>query len=351
MKGDPKYLKIFGRSSARILTLCILLISCGPHRAFAQQPPGTDEHVLNTTLVTTEPGVAVEVLDWGGGGSPVVLLAGLGGTAHGFDSFAVTLRQYFHVYGVTRRGYGASSAPQATPEIYTADRLADDVLSVLGQLHVNRPILIGHSLAGEELSSIGSRNPGRVAGLVYLDAGYRYALSKPDMGDLQIDIITMRKYLIGALDGLSPLELKTATDNFLRELPAFQKEMESYSATLGKAHVMSGDELAKARAERDSPEGQVERAILDGEQRYGDIKSPLLAFFAYPDSIDKNAISDAEAIAEKRQRDFVDQRATLFRSLPDATVVLLPNARHAVQDSNRSEVVQQILEFAKRVKH
>jgi non-heme chloroperoxidase len=32
-------------------------------------------------------------------------------------------------------------------------------------------VLVGHSLAGEELSSIGSRYPERVAGLIYLDGG------------------------------------------------------------------------------------------------------------------------------------------------------------------------------------
>ena len=46
---------------------------------------------------------------------------------------------------------------------------------VLDQLRVNRPVLVGHSVGGEELSSIGSRHPEKVAGLVYLDAAYGYA--------------------------------------------------------------------------------------------------------------------------------------------------------------------------------
>lgn len=46
---------------------------------------------------------------------------------------------------------------------------------------------MGHSLAGEELSSIGSRFPKRVAGLVYLDAGYEYALYAGLRGDFEID--------------------------------------------------------------------------------------------------------------------------------------------------------------------
>jgi hypothetical protein len=41
-----------------------------------------------TRLVTVEPDVQVEVLEWAGTGRPLVLLAGAGHTAHVFDGFA-----------------------------------------------------------------------------------------------------------------------------------------------------------------------------------------------------------------------------------------------------------------------
>jgi non-heme chloroperoxidase len=68
------------------------------------------------------------------------------------------------------RGFGGSSRPAPTVDNHSAERLGDDVLAVIDALQFNRPILIGHSVAGEELSSIGSRHPEKVAGLVYLDA-------------------------------------------------------------------------------------------------------------------------------------------------------------------------------------
>src|SRR5205823_13648778 len=98
----------------------------------------------------------------------------LGNTAHIFDKFAPKLIDQYHVYGITRRGFGSSSSPASG---YSADRLADDVLAVLDSLKLSRPVLAGHSIAGEELSSIGSRHPEKVAGLVYLDAAYGYAFS------------------------------------------------------------------------------------------------------------------------------------------------------------------------------
>ena len=64
-------------------------------------------------FVAVEDGVRLEVLDWGGSGRPIVLLAGLGFSAHVFDGFAEKLTDTYHVYGITRRGYGASSRPKS----------------------------------------------------------------------------------------------------------------------------------------------------------------------------------------------------------------------------------------------
>ena len=138
----------------------------------------TTSHAVQ--FVTVQPDVNVEVVDFGGpstaGGKVIVLLAGMGGTAHAFDEFAPKLAKTHPVFGVTRRGFGASSVPASG---YGADRLGDDVLAVMDALKLTRPILVGHSLGGAELSSIGSRHPELVSGLIYLDAGYVYAYAAP----------------------------------------------------------------------------------------------------------------------------------------------------------------------------
>ncbi len=301
------------------------------------------------SMVETKPGVKIEVLDWGGSGPPLVLLAGLGAKGSDYGSFPVALRAHFHVYALTRRGYGNSSAPMPTTENYSADRLGDDVLAVLDKLHLSKPLIVGHSLAGEELSSIGSRMPERVAGLVYLDAGYRYALSRSGLNDLQIDIITMRRYLGHALDDINPVEARKSVDAFLKELPDFEKELQAYSHALAQAPPMSTTEIAKEEADRKTPEGRAERAILDSEQRYDTIKCPLLVIFAYPHQLPTNVTGADRAEREKQDMEFVDQRLELFRAQPNVRIVLLPHAAHDVHDSNRAEVLKEIENFAARL--
>jgi len=131
-----------------------------------------DPSTHSTRFVTVDKNVQVEVLDWGGLGRSIILLAGGGFTAHVFDDFAPKLAASWHVYGITRRGFGTSgdSATQ-TP----AERLGEDVVAVIDALKMNRPVLVGHSIADAEMSSVAKNHPDRIASLVYLDAAYSYA--------------------------------------------------------------------------------------------------------------------------------------------------------------------------------
>jgi pimeloyl-ACP methyl ester carboxylesterase len=184
----------------RQLWTVALAISGGLSLA-AQNMAGRDTSPHTVTFIAVDTDVKLEVLDWGGSGRPLVLLAGLGATAHVFDELAQKLSSRYRVYGITRRGFGASSIPASG---YTADRLGDDVLAVVDSLKLERPVIAGHSIAGQELSSIGSRHPQRVAGLIYLDAGYSYAYYDRSRGDLLIDIYEVEKRLAQFHPGNGP---------------------------------------------------------------------------------------------------------------------------------------------------
>jgi non-heme chloroperoxidase len=97
--------------------LLISQLSCG----IIKQAQKTDASVHTVQFITVDNDVKLEVLDWGGSGKAIILLAGLGANAHEFDAFAPKLMAAgHHVYGITRRGFGKSSAPSSG---YSADRL------------------------------------------------------------------------------------------------------------------------------------------------------------------------------------------------------------------------------------
>jgi pimeloyl-ACP methyl ester carboxylesterase len=53
-----------------------------------------------------------------------------------------------------RRGFGASDTPAPTDANYSAGRLGDDVIAFLDALHLTRPVLVGHSIAGCKFRTI-----------------------------------------------------------------------------------------------------------------------------------------------------------------------------------------------------
>jgi non-heme chloroperoxidase len=278
------------------------------------------------SFVTVDKDVKLEILDWGGSGPPMVFLAGAGNDAHIFDAFAPKFTASHHVYGITRRGFGKSSAPTPTNTNYSADRLGDDVLEVIDALKLNRPVLVGHSIAGEELSSIGSRHPEKVIGLIYLDAGYWYAYYNPARGNVMIDSIDVRKKLEMVQAQGPPDAVKSIQELLQTDLPRLEKELAGYE------QVLKGfaPEYQVSLKPEDIPPAIP--AILAGEQKYSRIPVPILAIFA---------ISNTSPFRQTS----VDSADDFERGVPSARVVRLQNANHYVFQSNEADVLREMNAF------
>ena len=138
------------------VTVAVLMVASLAGRASAQEPAQwRDPSLHKVQFVTVGDNVKLEVLDWGGSGRPLVFLAGYT-TAHIYDEIAPKLTDVAHVYGITRRGLGSLSKTASRGGGYTAQESADDVLQVLDALNLSKPVLIGHSFGGQDLSTLGA---------------------------------------------------------------------------------------------------------------------------------------------------------------------------------------------------
>lgn len=303
-------------------------------RATAQTAQTVDPSPHKVQFVAVAPGVKLEVLDWGGNGPPLVFLAGLGFTAHCFDEFALNFTARHHVYAITRRGYGASSWPEPSDANYDSDRLADDVLAVLEALHIEKPVLAGHSIAGQELSSIGTRHPERVAGLVYLDAAYGYAFYDPTnllaVNNVVEDIVRRD---LGALGSAPPSRARALMAEIRATMPLIDKELAAKSGLLP-----AKDPPATGL----TPRAQVGAAIVANAHAYAGIKPPLLLLPTYPEKCAPNCDTPYnKAVFAAVQQ----QVAFLAAQYPDAKIVKLPYADHFVWRSNAGDVMREMNAF------
>jgi non-heme chloroperoxidase len=90
------------------------------------------------------------------------------------------------------------------------------------------------------------------------------------------------------------------------------------------------------------------QAIIDGEEKYTEIKCPVLAIFAVPHGYGPMPRKDP---AERKVIEAMDLNRTTAQSnafqagVPSARVVRLPNANHYVFNSNEADVLREIKAF------
>lgn len=312
-----------------LATLVWLAALVGAMRAAGWQ----DQSPHRISFVGVEQGVALEVLDWGGSGPPMILLAGLGNTAHVFDEFALHFTDRFHVYGMTRRGYGASGRPSDGYDIGT---LAHDIRVVCDRLNLQRVILVGHSLAGDEMTKFAATYPETVRALVYLDAAYDRTDMPPEgtgppQNPNRADLVSIATY---------------------RDFVQRTRGMRMPESELRWTVVTDTD----GRIVRGAIPSSTPQAILRGLERpdYAHVRAPALALYqpnrtreTFPNY---DGLSDGDKLkAEKMVSDgeaFVERSMGQFRrEVAQGKVVRLTAGSHYMFVTSEDEVVRLMRDF------
>jgi len=346
MKWNTKFRRLsiavpMEKSQLRLLVLGLAVAATG---CAQESAPWHDLSKHEVQFVTVEEGVRLEVLDWGGSGRPVVLLAGLGFTAHVFDGFAEKLTDSYHVYGITRRGYGASSQSASG---YTGQRRTEDDLQVFDALKLVAPVIVGHSVAGDELSQLGIHRHERIGALVYLDALH-------DGTDDWTDYDALCSKLPEVMQrppAPSPSDLKS--------FPAYRDwRLRTQGVRIPESELRN-DFVENPDGSVGSPQtpGYVPDAIMKGGSKHdlSAIRSPVLAFVAYDEppqeQIRKNHVTDPaeRTILEAVYGTFIGMARIridrINRAPGGARVVELWGADHFVFLSNEGDVLRELRAF------
>lgn len=325
----------------RTCLLAVTSIAC-PAASAPQSAQWHDPSPHKVQFVTVEEGVRLEVLDWGGTGRAVVLLAGSGNTAHIFDRFAPKLSEFCHVYGITRRGYGLSSRPDSG---YSEQRLAEDVLQVIDSLKLPKPVLMGHSMSGEELTRIGDDHSDRVAGLIYLDA----ASDPTDWPG------SSRAYM--ALFQKLPEAARSRPEPSAADMKSFH----AYYEWQARVRDTPFPESELRNQFEENPDGsvgkfrtsdEIQRAIGSGAQKrdYSKIRVPILALFPVVGTEAKYQPKNNEERAaikafNEATEVYVERYKKSLQTAAKVRIVDLRGATHYVFLSNETDVLSETRGF------
>jgi len=255
-----------------------------------------------------------------------------------FVDIAPKFTDKFHVYAVTRRGFGAS---EKTANGYGIDTLANDILAVTNALHLDKVILIGHSIAGDEISKFASSYLDRVDRVIYLDAAHdRTNITSlwarlpayPKPTDEDSSFLLNLKRFVEKVNGIS------VPDEELRNTVVFGKD---------------------GKYKKDVTPDSIMALILKGVEHpnYKGIHCPALAIYCIPDSVTNFFPFYASRDTENKKRadtsfllfvNFMKEQREIFKKeIEKGTVKEIKGANHYVFISNPDETEKLIREFLK----
>jgi pimeloyl-ACP methyl ester carboxylesterase len=273
-----------------------------------------------------------------------VFLAGLGHTAHVFDAFAPLLTDTYHVIGITRRGFGASSQPDSGYDIPT---LVNDIRIVLDSLHIARAILIGHSLGGDEMTLFARRYPESAAALVYIEAAYNRVSARDSLA----------VYTAPESETPPPTAADSASAEAYRVYYERASGVRMPPSEIEAMYLWTPDGRLNGHVTPGWIYGRIVNSLRDPD--YSDIEVPALAVYGtdYPvtELFPDYRARDPETQAAMRtyheaslridglSRDYFQSRMARGR------VVEIRNAGHSVYITHASQVASAIKRFLKEV--
>lgn len=104
-----------------------------------------------------------------GSGSPIIILHGLFGMLDNWQSIAKALSDDYEVWLVDQRNHGRS--PHSDTHNY--DAMAADVQDLIASNHIEKPLIVGHSMGGKTALRLAQLHPEAISGIVVVDMGVK----------------------------------------------------------------------------------------------------------------------------------------------------------------------------------
>ena len=134
----------------------------------AKQNNASDIKLRSRYLQTNS--IRIHYLEWNqSGDSTIVLLHGLYDSADTWSAAAPLLARGYRVIALDRRGAGLTDKPDKGYDFQT---LAEDVLSFINKLNLQRVRLVGHSAGAGVALTVAAAEPEKIDSVVLIDGGF-----------------------------------------------------------------------------------------------------------------------------------------------------------------------------------
>jgi len=251
-------------------------------------------------------GVKIQLAQWDGIGKPILCIHGITANCRCWDVIASGLSPAHRVVAMDLRGRGLSESPDSG---YSIAHHCKDILSVLDDLHLEKAIIMGHSLGAFISVVFGAQHPERVDRIILVDGGGK-------LSDIQ-----MAKVFAG---------IKPSLDRLGRIFPSFEAYLnlmksapffKSWSPALETYYRYEIEEVNGGVRSRINPahiqEERENLAKVDISQFYDKISSPVLILRATHGMVAEDDLLLPQDVAER-----------MVKKISDARYVDIPGTNH-----------------------
>ncbi len=258
----------------------------------------------------------LKVQRFGDAGPAVILIPGLECGPWQWARVIRHLQADHRVYALTLAGFDGVPAPKPDPAAGgLLDRADASLLELIETRHLDKPVLVGHSLGGTLALRFAGEHAGRVSGVVAVDG-------LPIFPGMERVGVEQRKAMAGRmkaqLASLAPEQFKAYALRYMRHVGVIDPGLAGQAAPL----VARSDPGATA-------EYMYEDAVADYRPGLKQANVPILEISPYnaPDFEQAAKRSGRKAMSEADKTAYYE---SLLANAPDAKVVSISPSRHFV---------------------
>jgi len=260
--------------------------------------------------------IQIQLAVWEGKGKEILCIHGITANSRFWDCLASALSPLHKIFAMDLRGRGLSDKP---PTGYSIEQHCKDVLALMNDLGLERPVLMGHSLGAFISLVFSAQYPQRVDRLILVDGGGKLSETQ------------MAKVFVGIKPSLDRLgKTFPSFEDYISQMKQapFLQPWNSYMETYFHYEVEEVQGGIRSRVHPKHIEEEAQNlGKVDSRQFYAKVTSPTLILRATKGMLAEDDLVLPEDVADRMTREIPNARKVDLEGTNHYSILFQPNKK------------------------
>jgi pimeloyl-ACP methyl ester carboxylesterase len=259
-------------------------------------------------------GIQIQLAVWEGKGKEILCIHGITANSRFWDCLASALSPPHRVIAMDLRGRGLSDKP---PTGYSIEHHCKDVLALMNDQRLERPVLMGHSLGAFISLVFAAQYPQRVDRLILVDGGGRLS---------EIQMAKVFTSIKPSLDRLGQIFPSLEAYFYQMKQAPFLQPWNSYMETYFRYETEEVEGGVRSRVHPKHIEEEAQNlGRVDSTQFYKKVTSPTLILRATTGMLTEDDFVLPGGVADRMVREIPNAKRVDVEGVNHYTILFQPN--------------------------